>query len=275
MARRIAVIMATHNRVSSTLKCIETLLREKPSNWVIDIYVVDSGSTDGTVEAILKSGGVKKVTQGPDDWFWAKAMFEAHNSIDGDFDYILWLNDDVLILPGALTRLDHLASQRPDEILVGAMRDTLDSKCTYGGFKRLGRHPFKYSRVVPTDSPQVVDTFNGNLVLIPRKVIATIGVIDGGFKSQKYGDIDYGLRAKKKGITSLLAPGYVGICSENPAPCVPDSAWERWKAMTGPKGLPIKSQVRFLKRHGGFLWPQYLIPPIIRLVFVPHYGRKN
>jgi len=40
----------------------------------------------------------------------------------------------------------------------------------------------------------------------------------------------------------------------------------RWRLIQGPKGLPMQSHARFLRRHGGRLWPLFWAAPYVKLV---------
>ena len=50
---QIAVLMTCHNRRDTTVACLEALMRQEAIDDVrLQVYLVDAGSTDGTVEAI-------------------------------------------------------------------------------------------------------------------------------------------------------------------------------------------------------------------------------
>ena len=265
-----AAILASFNRAESTIRCITSVNNEKPGNWKINIYVTDSDSSDDTAGRVAKLPNVKSVVKGKSNWYWAKAMSETHNAIEEDFDFQLWLYDDVQVAAGGLDLLEKISKQFPASIIVGSTREFKSDQITYGGYKKVGRHPFKYVRAQPGEKATEIDTFNGNIVLISKEILFKVGPIDGGF-GHAYADIDYGLRAKKYGVKSVLAPGFIGYCEANNAVKTPSTVLGRWKALNGPKGLPIQSQVRFLLRHGGIFWPIYIFPPIIRSLFLPNY----
>ena len=122
------------------------------------------------------------------------------------------------------------------------------------------------------DEPQLCDTFNGNVVLIPRNIVKKIGNISPEYSMQHGGDFDYGLRAKYAEIQSWVAPGVIGTCSSNSIDgTIFDTSLslkERRKKMKSPQGVPpAKEWMIFTKRHAGFLWPFYWIRTIVRVVF--------
>ena len=120
--------------------------------------------------------------------------------------------------------------------------------------------------------PQPCDTFNGNVVLIPRAVTKEIGNISLEYSRQHSGDIDYGLRAKYAGFESWVAPGVIGECQSNTFKgTIFDkslSLTDRIKQMKSPKGVPpAREWMVFTKRHGGILWPYYWFRTLIRVAF--------
>jgi GT2 family glycosyltransferase len=92
-----------------------------------------------------------------------------------------------------------------------------------------------------------------------------VGKIDGVF-SHGYADIDYGLRAKRLNIPVLLIPGFIGTCDNNPD-LEFETIIQEIKWLLGRKGTPIRSQVRFLKRHGGIFWWAYIATPFLMVFF--------
>ncbi|MDY6130235.1 MAG: glycosyltransferase family 2 protein, partial [Prevotella sp.] len=82
---------------------------------------------------------------------------------------------------------------------------------TYGGMDDKIKH-----RLIMPDVTELKPcaTFNGNIVLIPIKVFEKIGYNDNFFH-HSFGDIEYGLRATKRGLINYIAPGYYGYCQRN------------------------------------------------------------
>ena len=262
--KRIAVIMAIHNRKNLTIACLDSLIRCKPTNVLLDIHICDDGSTDGSASAISMLNRNIKIITGPGNWYWARSMYEARKSVITDFDELLWLNDDVLLFENSLKLALDFRAQNPDSILVGQLIDPFRKEISYGGFIRRNSNPLAYTRVVANSGPIKVDTFNGNFVLIPKEIESRLINIDGRF-SHAYADCDYGLRAQKLGISNLVLPGYVGTCATN-SDEESSSRFVKIVDWFSVKRSPIKSQIRFFKRHGGYFWPIYIITPIFRIL---------
>jgi GT2 family glycosyltransferase len=235
---------------------------------------VDDGSSDGTADAIAEGFPSVTLLQGDGSLYWNGGMRLAlRTALQERHDYVLWLNDDTILDDDALVRL--VAAHRllvrqtgPNTIVVGATRDPVTGTLSYGGLVAGSRlRPLRYTRVPPANRPTPCDTMNGNCVLLSGDLAGRLGTLDRVF-THGMGDIDYGLRARRRGCRLWVAPGYVGIC----APGGQAGTWrdpalslaERWRHLRGPKGLPIGEWATFARRHGGVLWPLFWLFPYAR-----------
>ncbi|MGW0766154.1 glycosyltransferase family 2 protein [Streptomyces sp. NPDC002676] len=266
-APRIAVLMACHNRQRKTLAALESLERQRdlPPGTSVRAHVVDAASTDGTPQRIAERFPDVEVTAVGPDVFWGEAMrIAGHRSLHSSlprWTHQLWLNDDVELADDALTTLLGTAHEvGPEAVVVGAVRSVDGSRTTYGGLRR-GGLPWWHPRgrglllVEPTGRPEPCDTYNGNVVLVPRSVWDRIGGIDRRFR-HGMGDYDHGLRARKAGIGAFLAPRHVGTCDRNPLltgsrePGI--GVREALRRVTSRRELPFDSWRVYCTRH---LWP--------------------
>ncbi|MDP4013818.1 MAG: glycosyltransferase family 2 protein [Candidatus Nanopelagicales bacterium] len=275
--RRLVAILACHNRREVTLKCLASLEDQRFGEADVAVVLIDDGSTDGTGEAVARRFPNVDIVRTPGDYYWAKSMALAeHHAHRMGSEVLLWLNDDVTLAPDAVARLWKAHLERPEAILVGATVDPESGRCSYGGKRRTGRHPMRFTPVPVRSSPVRVDTFNGNVVLVPWSARHVVGPIDGEF-AHAYADTDYGLRARKLGVEIIQVAGSVGECRANVAPDTRAmKITQRWKWLTSPKGLPLGSQARFMKRHGGPEWPAYFIYGAVRGVLAgTDYGASH
>jgi len=268
------VILACHNRREATVKALASLFAQEAAGVEMSAVVVDDGSSDGTTEAIALQWPEVVVVGADGSLYWAGAMAVAERRARcDDPDFLLWLNDDVALEPRALDVLLATYDRLPaPSIVVGALRDPdpLGGGLTYSGLRRAGWHPVRYQLVHPRGDWQSVDTFNGNVVLVPRRIYTTLSGIDGHY-AHAQADLDYGLRASSAGFAVVLAPGTVGTCARGGQ----DGTWrdqslsarERWRLALSRKGIPPRTQARFLRRHGGRLWLLWWISPYLKLAF--------
>lgn len=268
---RITAILTSHNRRERTLACLSSYFaQEIPGSVRLDAVLVDDGSGDGTAEAVRATGFPITVVEGSGDLFWAAGMALAErHAAKRHPDYILWLNDDVVLDAGAVVRVLETASDTA--IVVGALRDAGATRVTYSGVSRAARrHPLDFALVEPAEVPLRADTFHGNVVLVPRPVYTAVDGIDGSF-AHAAADFDYGLRAAALGFEVLVAPGIVGCCDRDVAPRLwladDDLAFTaRLRLALSRKGVPLRSSARFLRRHGGRLWFAYFLASYVRLL---------
>lgn len=256
-SRCVAVLMTCHNRREQTVRCLDALRVQKGTDAGLHVYVTDDGSTDGTAAAIAEIDIPTEVIKGTGDLYWAAGMALAERAaMQDDPDFLLWLNDDVTLDPDAIARLLEVHETSPDAIVVGTLRDPSTGATAYGGRILIGRHPQRFSAAPDSDQVLRVDAFNGNAVLIPHRVRDLVGPIDGRF-AHAYADDDYSMRARGLGVPVLTTPSAVGTCPPNLMRLAPTGRGV-WKDLQHPKGRPLRSQVRYLRRHGGLRWPLYL-----------------
>ncbi|GHV57485.1 acetylglucosaminyltransferase [Bacteroidia bacterium] len=251
---KIAVLLTCHNRKGKTLLCLSSLYNcLLLENQQLDVFLVDDGSTDGTSVAIKEKFPQVTIIQGSGHLFWNRGMFLAWNTAakTKDYDYYLWLNDDTSLYSQALQELLVCSElENNQKIICGTTCAVNDpSQITYGG-----RIINKKEIVMPNGQNQSCDYFNGNVVLVPRSVYRKVGMNDPAFH-HALGDFDYGLRARKVEITSIVAPSIIGECNTHTifaAWCNPKtSILKRIKLLYNPLGNhPIESFI-FEKRHKG------------------------
>ncbi|MEU9173149.1 glycosyltransferase family 2 protein [Streptomyces sp. NPDC048420] len=269
----VVALMTCHNRREKTTGCLRSLRRQNAPGVSLRVVLIDDGSTDGTAGAAQEVWPGIHVVRGDGSLFWARGMAAAEAAASA-YDFLLWLNDDVVLDDGALSRMltTHraLAEVREEAIVVGAVRDPSSGVLTYSGVRRTSwLHPTRFAPVVPGDTPVPADTMHGNVVLVPRCVAARVGPIDGVF-GHGMADFDYGLRARELGVRIRVAPGTLGTCARNS----PNGSWrdptlpirQRLRLMRAPKGLPPRSWLRFTRRHAGPMWLMYWLSPYARIL---------
>jgi GT2 family glycosyltransferase len=272
----IAVLIASHNRKEHTLTCLERLHAMGLPGIHLKIILVDDGSTDGTAGAVAMAYPFVELINGSGDLFWGGGMRLAFDhAAPTRPDFLLWLNDDVVLDSDAIIRLlaTHASlcvEQKALSIVVGSTRDLQTGDRTYGGVQRLSRlRRMAFSPVAPTDAPQLCETMNGNIVLLPRSVYSTVGNVDKRF-THAMADFDYGLRARSFGCQVFVAPGYLGTCSLNSQDgTFRDTSLthrERMRHALTTKGLPPREWVALCRRYGGPLWPALALAPYGRLI---------
>ena len=280
--------MTCFDRRKTTVRCLENLFSQiLPENISLNVFLVDDGCTDGTGDAVKAAYPDVQVIQGTGDLFWCNGMRLAwEHAAKEDPDFYLWLNDDVQLHDNAVEKLlscwlsvgedavDATVSSLSSDlrsptsvapaIIVGSTCDPETGEHTYGGQLRQGKHPAKLVPVVPQEVPVECDTFQGNIVLIPKAVYKTVGNMHTF--AHAMGDTDYGLRAKKAGCNIFVAPGVAGMCSANKGGQLSEVGFRKsWRVLM--RRLPPRDYLRFLWVHVGLRWPLYWARPYLNLIF--------
>ncbi len=249
----ISVLMTCHNRKQTTLKCLDQLFSiTLPNNAMMEVFLVDDASSDGTADAIRLNHPKVRIIQGTGELFWNRGMHLAWKTASeaGSPDFYLLLNDDTLLFPTAIQDLvDAAESTNRLSIICGATcSPTTPTKVSYGG------HSASSFTIPPNGTLQKCDYFNGNCVLVPKSVFETLGNLDPAYH-HSLGDFDYGVRAQKSGITSYVAPNFVGTCANHERPPkwrsseIPLAA--RLRALYSPLGCNPFEFFRFDRRQNG------------------------
>lgn len=243
---RIAALLTCFNRKEKTERCLASLFSVQPD---CDVYLVDDGSTDGTSDLIGQKFPKVNIIKGSGNLFWSRGMYTAWSeAVKSDYDYYLWLNDDIELLPffvQELLKCEELVDE--DCIVSGLIGNINGAGVLYGGSdaqKRL---------LGETGSPQDIRFMNGNVVLVPRSVVKKIGIIDPVLHHD-LGDVDYGLTAQENSIrvvttTRIVALGYPNnYCRVR--------KWgvgltERFRRLNHPLGSPLGINFYFRMKHFG------------------------
>jgi GT2 family glycosyltransferase len=266
----VAVLMACHNRRDMTLACLRSLFGQSNLQARLRVFLVDDGSSDGTADAVTSEFPHVEILQGTGELYWGGAMRLAFQAASNyDFDFHLWLNDDVVLDDGAidillLTHAGLKSSRLVPTIVAGAVRDPITKTTSYSGVRHSSTwHRLRFRDVEPGPLPKLCDTMSGNVVLVPRDAFERLGPIDKAF-IHWIGDWDYGLRLTKSGGEVWLAPAHVGTCRNEVASAAHAApGFSNLREFISIKRHPLRPYFIYVRRHGGYLWPILFVGPYL------------
>lgn len=213
--QNIAVIVPVHNRREITLNYLRQMREIERDGVKLDIIIVDDGSTDGTSDAIRKHFPNVIILTGDGNLWWTGAInMGVHYALGKAYDYVLFLNDDLILDKYFFVELSDVARRYP-EALVSSIKlnhgsDGVDRILTAGikvtGFLREMRmlHVGEQYR---SDLPAVIecDMVTGASMLVPVSVFKTIGLPDQKKFPHHWGDLEFSRRASLAGFRCLTA----------------------------------------------------------------------
>ena len=194
-----------------------------------------------------------------------------------NFDFYLWLNDDVELAPDTLAMLvadaDATAARGSAVIVAAATSDPVSGAISYGAHRRASAaRPLRLRLVTPTGAPVAADTISGNIVLVSAAAAARLGNLSQVFQ-HIYGDLDYGFRARQAGIPLVLASRVGGSCAANgvagssldPGLSKPARLARR---LCEDRGIHARDWRRFVRLHGGgrLAVAAYTLAPYLRIL---------
>jgi GT2 family glycosyltransferase len=106
---KIAVVVLNWNKTQLTLDTINSLLQIKHSSFNFQILIVDNGSSDDSIKVFkdkfFKNEKIKVLETGANLGFTGGNNFGIKYALKNSFDYILLLNNDVIVDPNFLEEL--------------------------------------------------------------------------------------------------------------------------------------------------------------------------
>jgi GT2 family glycosyltransferase len=243
---------------------------------VVKVFVANSGSPPTTK---FPQGHDSKFSvidiEAPETSFWASSMrlaWQGYKESKFNSDFVLWLNEDTYLDGSGLETLLRVADEGLGEIIVVGSTRSKNRGYSYGGKSRVnGLLRLHFVDVMPhVNSVRECLTFNGNCVLIPSKVDASLGGFPEGYRHLR-ADLAYGLMAAKKEVGTFIAPGFVAECEPNYShlaykDLAPLDVKSRIKYVSDPRVGPLLEHIKFSLRFGGIMGPFYAVAPVLRSI---------
>lgn len=209
IAPAVSIVLVLHNRAELTYTCLTSLFTITTS---YELIIVDNASTDDTARLLAAVSGAR-VVRNSENIHFLRAVNQAAELASGT--YLLFLNNDARLLPGALDSAVDLIEDDPAIGAVGAQVVRLDGTLQEAGSiiwqdgscQGYGRdeNPLNSEYMFQRD----VDYCSGVFLLTSRALFLENGGFDRAFAPAYYEETDYCMRLRALGKRIVYNPGSV------------------------------------------------------------------
>jgi GT2 family glycosyltransferase len=207
----LTVSIISADNLDLLLPCLRSVF-EDTHQVALEVYVVDNASTDGSAAAVEAAYPQVKVIRNE-----ARRGFSTNNNVvlrQGRGRHLMLLNDDTVVLDGALDRLVKFMDLHPRAGAVGS--SLLNPNGSFQPAFARFPHPLvealwpsaNWSHLLMRDhdGPFEVDSVCGAAMLVRRDVIEQVGVLDIAFDPIYSEEVDWCYRIKQAGWQIYTLP---------------------------------------------------------------------
>jgi O-antigen biosynthesis protein len=204
----LSIVVPVHGKWEYTRACLASIAQHRPS-VPFEVLVIDDASPDRTAELVAASSGVRLVRTQCNVGFVGACTLGASHARGV---YLLFLNNDTEVRPGALDALVDAAESDEEIGLVGAMLVYPDGRLQEsGGIIWADGSGWNYGRGQDAGAPEFqvrrdVDYCSGAAILVRREVFDHVGGFDQRYAPAYYEDTDLAFAIRASGHRTIVEP---------------------------------------------------------------------
>ena len=287
----VSIIVLTWNGIKDTLLVLQDIAKLDTKGLKAETLVVDNGSTDETVKTLenyrLPNMDFRLIKTGENLGFAGGNNVGIKNALRRGADFVILLNNDVILKNNLLTALVKIAQKDPRIGLIspkmyfakgfefhknrykeedkgkviwyaGGVIDWENIYSSHRGVDEVDKG--QYDKQVETDFA------NGACVLIRKEVFRKVGYLDDGFFLY-WEDADFSEKAKRLGFKVVYTP----------RTCL----WHKVSSSAGGSGSPsndyflVRNRFIFGMRYASFRTKIALVRDSLRLLFIGRPWQKK
>jgi GT2 family glycosyltransferase/glycosyltransferase involved in cell wall biosynthesis len=206
---RTSIILLCHNEIELTFQCLRSLLREVALDDA-EIIVVDNASSDETRRVLSHFGALIRTIRLDSHVGRAGGNNEGARAARGE--YLVFLGNDTVVLPGWLKSLCEVAENEPQAGAVGSMLVYPDwTLREAGGIVWRSGEASPYGQGKSPEDPRYnfsreADYCNGASLLIRRDLFERLGGFDARYAPARYEDADICFGVRSLGYKVIYQP---------------------------------------------------------------------
>ncbi len=210
---KLSVVIVSYNVRALLTACIDSVVKAA-EGIDTEVFVVDNDSADDTVEVIARDYPWVHLINNKENLGFSKANNMAIRQSAGE--YVLLLNPDTVVAEGTLRGAVAFMDQHPEAGGAGVRMHNADGTLApesrravptpfVAARKMLGFSKRYYMSHLPWDKPGKIEVVSGAFMLLRRKAIDQVGLLDEDFFM--YGeDIDLSYRLLQGGWQNWYLP---------------------------------------------------------------------
>lgn len=204
----VSIVILTFNEMKYTRECVESIRKYTPESH--EIIFVDNCSTDGTVKwlrELVSSNRNYRLIENNKNRGFATGCNQGIQASSGE--YILLLNNDVVVTEHWLSGMLACLRSRPDTGIVGPMTNNIsgtqkDPSAHYSSMPEMHLYAAQF-REMNLHRRIPLRRIVGFCMLFRRDLADKIGLLDENFGTGNFEDDDYCLRAALEGYRNFIA----------------------------------------------------------------------
>jgi len=247
MSPHLSILIVNWNTRQLLARCLESIRRSQ-EGLSLEILVVDNGSSDGSPGLIRSDFPEVRLLENAENLGFARANNQAIRASSAP--YVLLLNSDTCVQPGALGGMLHFMERNPKVAILGAELLNPDGSLQpswarfptlwseFAGKNVRARKPYPDAT---GERAYQVDWVGGACLMARREMIDQVGLLDEGYFMYSE-EMDWCYRAAKLGWYVCYLPG---------ARLIHLGGGSSRHAAAGMIAELYRSKLRFFARHYG------------------------
>lgn len=290
--KNLAIIIPSFNRKDYLDNLLKQIFHISHSGFLINVITVVDGSTDGTLEMLKAKYVDVHVVKGSGNWWYTKSINKGlEYALKFNANYILTLNDDILLKENFFEILFTTSSKIPKNSIIGASSFTKSNpeRVLSMGIKKVIFWRYKlipyYKTFTNKDDIVSLNGIHNSVVLPGRGMFFSVEIAKqlSGFDQkfpQYHSDYDFCLRAKKNGCKiyvcwDLIVYSYIEETGQGTSYLKSSFIKFLKSFITKHSRTNLKDNARYLYRHGYKLLFPITFSIFILSSFNSHFFKKK